>query len=112
MGIIMNKKTYILHYDSEAISVGGIVSAQDALAESIFLLMLTERGEYEIYGDDYGIKRRDLIGARDFYIESMIKRRVREAICRRFGDKVTVTALIVDKYGGFTCEIFACYSGE
>lgn len=108
----MNKKTYILHYDGKNGSVGGTVPAEDALAESIFLLMLTERGEYEIYGPDYGIVRRDLIGARDFYIESMLMRRAREAICRRFGDKITVTGRNVNQKEGFAFEIFVCRGGK
>ena len=57
------------------------------MMQAIYLILSTERYQYLIYGWDYGIETGDLIGRPPDYVQSELKRRIREALM--WDDRVT-----------------------
>lgn len=60
--------------------ISGYVDDMDALLQTIYLILSTERYEYIIYSWDYGVELHDLIGKPMPYVLSEIPRRIKEAL--------------------------------
>lgn len=60
--------------------VVGVCDELEALKQSIFLILNTERYEYLIYSTDYGSELKSLIGQERDISESEYKRRIQEAL--------------------------------
>lgn len=60
--------------------VYGWIDALDAMRQVVEKVLSTERFEYPIYTDNYGIELIDLIGAPFQYAISDIERRIKEAL--------------------------------
>ncbi|SHE62434.1 DUF2634 domain-containing protein [Clostridium fallax] len=71
-------KTYKIDFDSG--KVVGFCDKLDALKQSIYLILNTERFEYLIYSSNYGSELKGLIGKDRDIAESEYKRRIREAL--------------------------------
>lgn len=67
--------------------VSGYTDGIDAIKQSIYFILGTERYEYLIYSWDYGIELQDLFGKPMPYVIAEIKRRITEALT--MDDRIT-----------------------
>jgi len=58
----------------------GKVDEEDAVLQAAMKILQTERGEYDIYSDDYGIDLEDLRGREMIYCMAMVPHRIEEAL--------------------------------
>lgn len=61
-------------------NIGGYTDDIDALTQTIYLILNTERYKYLIYSWDYGVELVDLIGQPMPYVKSEVQRRIRDAL--------------------------------
>ena len=75
-------KTYKVEIkqDSEMDVINGYTDDLDAIRQTIYFTLNTERYAYPIYSWDYGIELVDLIGQPMSYVMAEIPRRVEEAL--------------------------------
>lgn len=75
-------KTYKIKFslNSEPDRIDGYVEDIEAVKQAIYLILSTERYEFNIYSWDYGIELIDLYGKPMPYVMSEIERRVKEAL--------------------------------
>lgn len=92
----MKYRTYGLKSTADGGFISGFSEGNEAILTDIFLLLLTECGRFNIFDYDYGIKRNDLYGERKEYSASMLNRRIREAIEKRYGEDVSVLNINFD----------------
>lgn len=71
-------KTYKM--DLEGNSIRGYADGLEALKQSIYKILNTERYQYIIYSWNYGIELMDLFGEPVTYVCSEVERRIREAL--------------------------------
>lgn len=67
--------------------VSGYTDGIDAIKQTIYFILGTERYEYLIYSWDYGIELQDLFGKPMPYVIAEIKRRITEALT--MDDRIT-----------------------
>ncbi len=60
----------------------GKVDGLEAMKQAINLRLSTEKDEYLIYSEDYGIQLEDLIGEPDTYVLPTLQGRIAEALLR------------------------------
>ena len=95
----------------------GMVDGLDAVKQAVFLILQTERYRYLIYSSDYGSELEGLIGRDPLFVQSELKRRIREALMQddriedvtnfsiRFdGDSALVRFTVVSIFGNFEAE--------
>src|SRR5690606_18403676 len=66
--------------DFERGRIRGMIDELEAIKQAVFLILQTERYRYLIYSDDYGSELEGLIGRDPLFVQSEIKRRIREAL--------------------------------
>ncbi|MCC0671537.1 DUF2634 domain-containing protein [Clostridioides sp. ES-S-0145-01] len=71
-------KTFKLHIEKN--KVDGICDDVEALKQTIFLILNTERYEHLIYSRNYGVELNDLIGEPISYVIPELERRITEAL--------------------------------
>ena len=71
-------KTYRINLNSNRID--GFVDELESVKQAIYLILSTERFEYNIYSWDYGVELVDLYGQPLSYVISELKRRITEAL--------------------------------
>ncbi|EIS9210340.1 TPA: DUF2634 domain-containing protein [Clostridioides difficile] len=71
-------KTFKLHIEKNR--VDGICDDVEALKQTIFLILNTERYEHLIYSRNYGVELNDLIGEPISYVIPELERRITEAL--------------------------------
>ena len=74
----MPTKTYKMHLDQDYIS--GYCNEREALKQTVYKILNTERYQYIIYAWNYGIELSDLFGEPISYVCPEIERRVTEAL--------------------------------
>jgi phage baseplate assembly protein W len=92
----------------------GMVDGLEAVKQAVFLILQTERYRYLIYTPDYGCELEGLIGRDPLYVQSEIKRRIREALMQddriedvtnfsiQFdGDNALVRFTVISTFGNF-----------
>lgn len=72
-------ETYILNLAEYRIEPGR-VDGIDALKQTIYKILMTERYRYPIYSWNYGIELEELIGKPMSYVRPELERRIREAL--------------------------------
>src|SRR5690606_37221998 len=95
----------------------GMVDGLEAVKQAVFLILQTERYRHLIYSDDYGSELEGLIGRDPLFVQSELKRRIREALMQddriedvtnfsiRFdGDSALVRFTVVSIFGNFEAE--------
>lgn len=100
--------------DLERGRISGMTDGLEAVKQSVFKILQTERFVYLIYSANYGTETRRFLGSAQGYLESEIKRRIREALLqddrisdvRDFafafdGDSVLVEFTVVSIFGSF-----------
>ncbi len=60
----------------------GKVDGLEAIKQAIYLRLSTEKDDYLIYSEDYGIQLEDLIGESDTYVLPTLQGRIAEALQR------------------------------
>lgn len=78
-------KTYKLDMENNRIT--GYTDELDAIKQSIYLILNTERYEWLIYSWDYGLEVNDLYGKDMNYVISEVQRRIIEALLQ--DDRIT-----------------------
>lgn len=75
-------KTYKIEVqgEDEEDRINGYTDDFDAIRQSIYLILNTERYTYPVYSWDYGIELVDLIGQPMSYVTAELPRRVEEAL--------------------------------
>lgn len=71
-------KTYKIDFKNKTIS--GYVDGLEAVKQTVYSILNSERYEYLIYSFDYGVELQDLIGEDMLYVKADIHRRVEEAL--------------------------------
>lgn len=97
--------------------VVGKVDGLEAVKQAVFLILQTERYRHLIFSPDYGSELEGLIGRDPLYVQSEIKRRIREALMQddriedvtnfsiQFdGDNALVRFTVVSVFGNFEAE--------
>lgn len=106
-------RTYRIDWEKGRIA--GFVDGLEAVKQAVFLILHTERYRYLIYTPDYGSELEGLIGRDPLFVQSELKRRIREALMQddriedvtnfdfQFNeDAVTVRFTVVTTFGNFT----------
>lgn len=70
--------TYKMHLDGD--SIRGFVDEQEAMKQTVFRILNTERYQYIIYPWYYGIETLDLYGEPVTYVVPELERRITEAL--------------------------------
>jgi phage baseplate assembly protein W len=109
-------KTYKIAVDKDRIN--GYTDDLDSIAQSIDLILSTERYQYLIYSWDYGIELFDLIGQPISYVMSELPRRITEALTqdnridkvenfefKKNGKKLHVTFTVVTNLGNLSSAL-------
>lgn len=76
--VMQPTKTYYMQL--EIIRVQGLTDGQTAMEQAIFKILQTERYQYPVYSDNYGVELRGLIGQPIPYVLPEIERRITEAL--------------------------------
>ena len=71
-------KTYKINVDANRID--GYTDELDAIIQTIYLILNTERYEYIIYSWDYGVELVDLYGKPIPYVIAILERRITDAL--------------------------------
>lgn len=75
--------TYKMRVDLEDGTAGQIIGYTDgidAVEQAVYKLLNTERGEFEIYKDQYGVEIDDLFGMPVIYVIPELDRRITDAV--------------------------------
>ncbi len=78
---IEEQPTHTYKMDLERAQVRGFVNDKEAMLQAIYKILLTERFQYVIYSNDYGIETLDLYGQPISYVCPELERRISEALC-------------------------------
>lgn len=108
-------KTYRI--DNHNKNISGFVDGVEALKQTIYGILNTERYEYLIYSFDYGVELQSLIGEDMEYVKIDIHRRIEEALKQdnrilsvdkpeiiSEGDTLTYKAVVNSIYGDINIE--------
>ena len=71
-------KNYKMYFDEEVIN--GYTDELDAMKQTIYMILNTERYQYIIYSWNYGIELQDLFGEPVTYVCPELERRITEAL--------------------------------
>ena len=95
----------------------GKIDGLNAVRQSVFLMLSTERFQYLIYSWDYGVELENMIGKSRDYLKVDIERRIREALAQDDritdisdfgidfkGDQAFITFKVYSKFGDFNVE--------
>ena len=74
----MTDLTY--HLDLDGGYISGKCDGIDAIIQSIYKILSTQRYAYIIYDRNYGFEYRDLIGRSTIYVSAVIRSRIEEAL--------------------------------
>lgn len=107
--------TYAIDFEKGRIR--GMIDELEAVKQAVFLILQTERYRYLIYSDDYGSELEGLIGRDPLFVQSEIKRRIREALMQddriedvtnfrlQFnGDSVLIRFTVISIFGEIEAE--------
>ncbi len=61
-------------------SIKGYIDEINAIKQAIYKILMTEKGKFDIYDDDFGIKLDDIIGQDVHYAQSVLPMRIKEAL--------------------------------
>lgn len=94
--------------------VVGMVDGLEAVKQAVFLILQTERYRHLIFSSDYGSELEGLIGRDPLFVQSELKRRIREALMQddriedvtnfniQFdGDNALVRFTVISTFGNF-----------
>lgn len=95
----------------------GMIDGLEAVKQAVFLILQTERYRHLIFTPDYGCELEGLIGRDPLFVQSELKRRIREALMQddriedvtnfsiQFdGDNALVRFTVMSVFGNFEAE--------
>ena len=98
--------------------INGNTDSLDALQQTIYIILGTERYKHLIYSWDYGVELVDLIGKPIPYVIAVLPRRIKEALTqddriddvvdfefKTYKNKVHVTFTVVSTIGNVSTEL-------
>lgn len=98
--------------------VSGFVDEEVALAQAIYMMIKTEQGKYDIYPEDYGLKKEDLYGKPRNYVEAALEYRIPQCLLQDlriksvdsvdfdfFSDQCLVTVYVTTVFGEVEVEV-------
>lgn len=90
----------------------------EAIKQAVFKILQTERFQHLIYTSNYGVELNSLVGKSRPFVQSEIKRRIKEALLQDDriiaiegmlvtfnGDQALVEFVVVTQYGSFRQEV-------
>ena len=81
MGLVPElSSSFNFRLDIQNDRVLGFVDEAQALAQAVYMMIMTERGKYSIYPDDYGLQKEDLYGKQRKYIEAALSYRIPQCL--------------------------------
>ncbi len=102
----------------DGIRLSGYVDELEAVKQTVYLILSTERYEYNIYSWDYGVELVDLIGQPMPYVMAELPRRITEALTtddriddvvdfefEHKGNKLLTTFTVVSNVGAISTEL-------
>lgn len=95
---VFTNRTYKLSSDK----IEGFVDELEALKQSIYKTLSTERYEYPIYSFSYGIAWKELIGEEEAYVRAEMKRMIQETLLR--DNRITEVDGFSFTFSGDTCH--------
>jgi hypothetical protein len=109
-------QTYKIHINSNRVS--GNIDGLDALYQTIYLILSSERYKHNIYSWDYGIELLDLIGQPMPLVKATLPRRIKEALLtddrindvtdfqfEQHGKRLNVTFTVVSNVGNLSTAL-------
>jgi phage baseplate assembly protein W len=109
-------RTWRIDFDSGRIV--GMVDGLDAIRQAVYKILQTERFFYLVYSSNYGAEISRFLGSDRTFIQSEIKRRIREALLQDDrisavddfdisfeGEGVLVNFTVVSQFGSFRQEV-------
>src|SRR5690606_10014182 len=103
--------------DFEKGRIIGMIDGLEAVKQAVFIILQTERYRYLIFSPDFGSELQGLIGRDPLFVQSELKRRIREALMQddriedvtnfniQFnGDSALVRFTVVSIFGNFEAE--------
>lgn len=100
-------KTYRMNIEAEKIS--GNTDEIEAIKQAIYKILNTERYQYLIYSDDYGIELQDLFGEPLPYVYPELERRITDALV--WDDRIlSVTDFEFNNKKGEVLTKFICHT--
>jgi hypothetical protein len=88
-------------YQLSETKIEGFVDGLEALRQSIYKMLDTERFEYPIYSFNYGIAWNDLIGEEEGYIRAEAKRMIEEMLLE--DDRIREVSNFAFEFSGDYC---------
>lgn len=82
---VQTSKTYYLNFETNTIN--GFVDDIEAIKQTIYCILNTERFENLIYSWNYGVEIKNLIGENETYVIPELERVIREALLE--DDRIT-----------------------
>lgn len=96
-------RTYKIDFERGRCS--GMVEGLEAIEQSIYKVLLTERFEHLIYSDDYGFE--NVIGYEELFVRAELPRRIKEALLQ--DERITsVEDFSLDFKGDVVTVKFTC----
>lgn len=95
---VFENKTYKLSEEK----IEGFVDELEALKQSIYKALATERYEYPIYSFSYGIAWKELIGEERPFVRAEMKRMIEEALLR--DDRILEVDGFEFEFSGDSCH--------
>lgn len=83
--LVLPNNTWNIDFDKNVVTVS--ITDLEAIRQTVLLILASERYEFEIYSDQYGMELMDLFGENMQYVMSELKRRVIEALTQ--DDRIT-----------------------
>lgn len=103
--------------DFEKGRIIGMIDGLEAVKQAVFIILQTERYRYLIFSPNFGSELQGLIGRDSLFVQSELKRRIREALMQddriedvtnfniQFnGDSALVRFTVVSIFGSFEAE--------
>ena len=107
--IMLRQQSPSYTYRLKSTEVKGYCDGLEALRQSIYCILSTDRYDYIIYSRNYGIEIKDLIGKPISYVCAVIKGRIEEALL--IDDRIeSVTDFVITKGKGSVLVAFTVVS--
>lgn len=71
------------YIDDVTKSIKGYCNGYQAIKQQVKIIINTERFAYPIFSNNFGIQTKDLLGGTNDFIESMIKKRLKDGLTDR-----------------------------
>ena len=97
-------KTYRLDFENGRCV--GLVDGIEAIKQSIFKMLSTDRFKYLIYSDNYGFE--NLVGKERLLVQAELPRRIKEAVLQ--DERVTDVDVTVQIHGDSAVAKIMCYT--